>query len=98
MDLIDEIHKLMQELSSAYYDNRPDPEFLELILWTLIGLAIAMLIVWLNDLHTKKHFAGEVAKAERLVAMAKDFEKNGDEDKFYKDFEELFYPNGYFEL
>ncbi len=31
MDLIDEIHKLMQGLSSAYYDNRPDPEFLALL-------------------------------------------------------------------
>ena len=68
------------------------------LLYVAISFGILMLIAWLIDLHTKKQLKDDIGKSMRLAAMAEDLEKNGDMDKFYKDFEELFYPNGYFEL
>ncbi len=69
---------------------------MNIIISLIVSVVIVSLILYLIRWSTNRWVGPD--KSDALKHMSEELEKTGDVDKFYKEFEATFYPNGYFEM
>lgn len=71
---------------------------MEFLIHVIIGVAIAEIIIRYVDWSTNRACAEDNKKIEEFNQIVEDLKESLDMDKFYEDFEKLYYPKGYFEM